>query len=119
MINFLFGVLCAAGAVFGALLTYTGIIDHSYEGVIAGGLFLFGSLLTIGIGQITRSMSIRQKRTGRVRHARRTEMAFRPETQTRPEPAIFPSAGPADPEEPVVPHPVLERVASRFARAGR
>lgn len=118
MMNFLFGILCAAGAVFGSFLAWRGVNGDDYEAVIAGGVFIFGSLLTFGIAQIHRLIRSRLKKSGR--HRSRTNPLLRaesgaPDSIFREEPEAFPLTRP----DPVVPHPVLERVASRFARAGR
>ncbi|MFP3942462.1 MAG: hypothetical protein ACLFWF_01120 [Alphaproteobacteria bacterium] len=119
MLNFLFGVLCAAGTVFGSILTYDGVTGHNHEAVIAGGIFLFGSLLTFGIGQIHRLMRAQYKKMVRARGSRRANPAFRmePGPDRAPfgqEPFPFPERA-----EPVIAHPAIERVASRFARPGR
>lgn len=107
MFNFLFGTLCAGGAVFGAVLSFNGVMSETYEAVTAGGIFLFGSLATFGIGQLTRAKSRKQKRAVQAGNWHRAA------PPKRAEPAAFPVAAC---EEPGAPHPVLERVASRFAR---
>ncbi len=117
MLNFLFGTMCAAGAVFGSFLAWRGVSGNDYEAVIAGGVFLFGSLLTFGLGQIHRLIRSRLKKSGRNRARTAPLLRIEPDKLDalfREEPEAFPER-----PEPVVPHPVLERVASRFARAHR
>lgn len=115
--TFLFGLLCAVGILFGASLTATGLVNNDYLAVAAGGVFLFGGLLTFGIGQMGRSMDILQKRLVKLalhRDEPRAETRGHDGTNTIAE---FPASGRWP--EPPRPNPVLERVASRFARPGR
>lgn len=116
MLNFLFGILCASGAVFGSYLAWRGVTVQDHEAVIAGGVFIFGSLLTFGVGQIHRLIR-KQRKAGRHRARNSPLLRMEParaDSLFREEPEAFPTRA-----DPVVPHPVLERVASRFARADR
>lgn len=117
MMNFLFGLLCAVGILFGAGLTLTGLSNSDYLAVAAGGVFLFGGLLTFGLGQMGRSMNVLEKRIIKL-------ALHRDEPQARvPGPNgahIVPDAPDSTRwPDPPRPNPVLERVASRFARPGR